>query len=141
MIKLNELISDADYLELPADHRTNLNILLKKLNLFREAYGKPLRVTSGYRSLQHHLEIYAAKGITDQSKIPMKSTHLYGLSADIVPVEYPIKHLHDFINNNMKLIEEIGFWMEDFSVTVSWAHLQIVQYGSWVEGKSLFFKP
>ena len=123
MITLNELLTS------PCDnkeHLENLNDLLIKLNKMREAYGKPLRVTSGYRSMADHLRIYAAKGITDQSKIPMKSKHLYGQAADLVPMDESITAFQFWIKDNIKLMEEIGFWFESFDATKTWAHFQIV---------------
>ena len=134
MITLKELLTS------PCDnkeHLENLEELLVKLNQLRAAYGKPLRVTSGLRDIQKHLAIYAAKGITDQSKIPMKSNHLYGKGADLVPIEDDIGHLHDFINNNVKLMEEIGLYFEAFEYSPQWLHCQSVPPKS---GKR-FFKP
>ena len=112
--------------KVPDEHLTNLYMLMAKLNKLREAYGKPLRVTSGYRTLEHHLEIYRLNGITDHSKIPMKSNHLVGLAADLSTIDDPIEHLHDWINQNIKLMEEIGIWMEAFEYTPMWAHCQAV---------------
>jgi len=123
LITLKELLtSKCDNKE----HLENLEESLVKFNKLRAAYGKPLRVTSGYRSMERHLAIYAAKGITDKSKIPMKSNHLYGFAMDVVPVEDDIKHLQDWIIDNVKLMEEIGLWFEDFSATRTWVHCQIV---------------
>ena len=122
---------------IPAEHFDNLNLLMFKLNRLRAAYGKPLQVTSGYRSMEHHLAIYAAKGITDPKKIPMKSRHLFGMAADLVPVEDPIEHLHDWILNNITLMEEIGLWFEDFSVSKTWVHAQTLPPAS----KKRFFLP
>ena len=112
--------------KLSEEHASNIATLLLKLNKFRLHYGKPLRVTSGYRSMDDHLAIYAAKGITDQSKIPMKSNHLFGLAADVVPIEDDIKHLHDWVLDNISLMEEIGLWFEVFSATPTWCHIQCV---------------
>lgn len=123
------------------EHLENIEDTLIKLNKLRSAYGKPLRVTSGYRSMEDHLRIYAQKGITDKSKIPMQSNHLKGLAADVVPIEDDIKHLQDWILDNVKLMEEIGLWFEDFQFTPTWVHAQIAPYGSWKQGKSRFFKP
>lgn len=126
MIRLQEIISDADWKNIPEEHSANIGKLLVKVNQFRNAYGKPLRVTSGYRSMEKHLAIYAAKGITDQSKIPMKSRHLSGLAVDLVPIEDDIKHLQDWVLDNVKLMGEIGLWFESFDYTPTWVHCQIV---------------
>jgi hypothetical protein len=123
-ITLKELVVRP--MKIPDEHFDNLNLLMFKLNKLRDAYGKPLQVTSGYRSMEHHLAIYAAKGITDPKKIPMKSNHLFGLAADLVPANDRIGHLHDWVLNNIKLCEDVGLWFEDFSATPDWLHCQIV---------------
>jgi len=123
MIEITEL---CDFVRVPFEHQDNLIMLKDKLNQFRSAYGKPLLVTSGYRSLEKHLAIYAAKGITDQSKIPMKSNHLFGLAADLVPIEDDIRHLHDWVWDNIKLMEELNLYFEALSYTPTWLHVQCV---------------
>ena len=62
------------------------------------------------------MELYKEKGITDTSKIPMKSLHLSGEAFDISD---PKQELQKFIKANIKLMEEIGLWFEDFSVTTN----------------------
>ena len=123
MIELKELLKGKDFASLPKDHQGNLMILLEKVNKVRIAYGKPMTVTSGYRSMQEHLDIYRRKGITDQNRIPMKSKHLYGQAVDISD---PKKELQTWCKNNVKLLEEIGLWMEDFAYTSNWVHFQFV---------------
>lgn len=124
-----------ELLKIPKDDWENLEELLDKLNQFRKAYGKPLIVTSGYRSMQDHLRIYADKGITDRSKIPMQSKHLSGLAVDVIAND--IKDLHKFVTDNVQTLEKIGLWVEDLSITTSWLHLQIVPPKS----NQRFFKP
>lgn len=135
MISMKELTGRPMKIEIETE--ANLETLMDRLNILRKAYGKPLQVTSGLRTMEHHLAIYAAKGITDQSKIPMKSNHLIGLAADLVPIEDDIKHLHDWIMNNIPLMEETGIWFEAFEYTPSWLHCQVLPPKS---GKR-FFKP
>ena len=89
------------------------------MNKFRIAYGKPMRVTSGFRSISQHLEIYKKKGITDKSKIPMKSSHLEFKAVDISD---PKGELKEYIKNNLKLVEDLGIYFEDFSATPGWVH-------------------
>lgn len=122
MITFSELVSGP----IPPEHQKNIQILLDKINKLREAYGKPLKVTSGYRSKAKHLAIYAAKGITDQSKIPMQSKHLEGLAVDLIPLDQPIAQFQKWIKDNEKLMAEIGLWFEDFSATKTWVHAQAV---------------
>lgn len=124
--------------ELSSELKSNLEILLKKMNELRSKYGKPMKVTSGYRSKEDQIRIYKDKGITDVSKIPMKSKHLYCQAVDISD---PNKDLQKWCKQNESVLKEIGLWMEDFSATPNWVHFQAVPYASWKEGKSLWFNP
>lgn len=124
MIYLHELIRQQDKdIPISAETEANLDELLIRLNKVRAAYGKPMIVTSGLRTIKHHLEIYAAKGITDRKKIPMKSNHLYGRAADISDTKH---ELQEWCVKNEALLEEIGLWMESFVFTKTWVHFQIV---------------
>jgi hypothetical protein len=125
MISMNELLSNqiADVNMLEPSIQENLNILFEKINVVRTAWGKPMIVTSGLRTMEHHLKIYAGKGITDPKKIPMKSKHLFGQAVDISD---PNRELQDWCKQNISLLESTGLWMEDFSVTKNWCHFQIV---------------
>ena len=138
---MKELIKDAVFEDLDNKIQYNLSVLLDRVNLIREAYNKPMTVTSGLRTLEHHLAIYAAKGITDKTKIPMKSLHLVGLACDLVPIEDDIKHLHDWVRNNEKILEDIGLFYESLSVTLSWLHLQSVPFSSYKKGGKIWFIP
>lgn len=138
MITIEEILKNYKLSDLPKDHEDNLNILLEKANLFRKAYNKSLIVSSGYRSKEDQIRIYKEKGITDISKIPMKSKHLFGQALDFSD---PNGDLKTWVNNNLELMKDIGLWFESFSVTTTWVHIQIVQYGSYKPGGSLFFNP
>lgn len=134
-IVMKELLKkDTSFADLEPEIQRNLEDLLAKLNRLRREYNKPMIITNGYRSLQHHLDIYAKKGITDQSQIPMKSRHLYGLAVD---VSDPNGELKNWINSNIKKCEEIGLWFEDFNATPNWVHIQITPPASGAR----FFKP
>lgn len=133
MISMDELLQGKVKLDdLPEGHQENLAILLDRINQVRVAYGKPMTVTSGYRSLSDHLRIYAEKGITDQSKIPMKSKHLSGQAVDIYDPDGALKN---WAMLHMDLMEKVEFWFEDFTVTTTWVHFQVVPPGS---GKRVF---
>jgi len=138
MISFKELIKDIQLNDIPTKHQQNLSELLKKINVIRAAYAKPLIVSSGYRTMQDHLRIYSAKGITDKSKIPMSSRHLSGEAVDIYD---PNQELQKWCLENLELIESVGLFLEDFSYCKNWVHFQSVPYGSWKPGKSRFFKP
>jgi len=92
----------------------NLNILLKRINKVRDAYGVAMIVTSGLRS--------GAQQMAVNPKAP-KSHHLTGEAVDILDQGGKLKA---WVNENIKLIEEIGLWMEAFESTPNWVHFQIV---------------
>lgn len=117
---MDELLSGAKYEGLENEIQHNLSILLQKVNKVRSLYGKPMIVTSGLRTKQHHLEIYARKGIFPP-KVPMKSNHLFGRAVDFADGDGKLKK---WILENIKQIEEIGLYMEDFSATKTWVHFQ-----------------
>lgn len=123
MIAMSELLAGAKLEDQTPEIQANLTILLDRLNLVRTAWGKPMTSTSGLRTMKHHLEIYAAKGITDPKKIPMKSRHLSGEADDISD---PKRELQAWCKANEAKLAEIGLWMEDFSATPTWVHFQIV---------------
>ena len=124
MISMEELLNKKYKLDDQSEEiQANLQDLLEKVNKVRSTWGKPLTVTSGLRDISDHLRIYAAKGITDQSKIPMKSKHLSGQAVDFSD---PNKELQEWCKENEELLAEIGLWMEDFDATPNWCHFQSV---------------
>lgn len=115
MITLKEIIGSADFNSLPKDHQTNLLILLEKINKVRTARAKPMRVTSGYRTMDDHIRIYrelaTKRGqVFDQTKVPMKSKHLSGQAVDISD---PDGLLFNWTKQNERLLTDIGLWMEE----------------------------
>lgn len=122
MLSLSELLSGHPESSIPAEHLANLNLLLAKVNIIRSKWNQPMTVTSGYRSLAEHLAIYAKKGITDQSKIPMKSKHLYGQAVDIYDPDLSLtKWLKE---NNSQVLVDAGLWCEEGNK--NWVHFQIL---------------
>jgi uncharacterized protein YcbK (DUF882 family) len=135
MIKIEELLKDKKLKDLSVEQQTNLKDLVVRLNKLRAAFGRPMNVTSGVRSLEDHLRIYADKGIRDLKLIPMKSKHLSGQACDFAD---PDNTLKSFLNScTPEQLEEFGLWYEDFVATVGWLHCQSVPPKS---GKR-FFKP
>lgn len=126
MISKQEILNGRDKMY-PADYTQeisdNIDQLLIAINKIRSAYGKPMKVTSGWRSLTDHLRIYREKGITDMIKIPLKSKHLSGQAVD---VSDPNKELQRWCKANEDILEDAGLWLEDFSATPNWVHFQCV---------------
>jgi uncharacterized protein YcbK (DUF882 family) len=137
-ITMKELLGENNLADLPQEHQENLLELLVVANKIRDAYGKPLIVSSGYRSMKEHLAIYAKKGITDVFKIPTRSQHLYGLAVDFAD---PKGNLQKFIMDNQDLLEDLNIFLENFDYTATWTHLQIEPFKSYKPGGLRFFKP
>lgn len=137
-ITINELLNNKYRLEdQSAEIQKNLTELLEKVNKIRVLWGKSMIVTSGLRTMEDHLRIYAQKGITDQSKIPMKSKHLYGQAVDIYDPDLSITNW--LKENDSKILVDINLWCEEGNK--NWVHFQCVPYGSWMQGKSRWFLP
>ena len=139
MIKFKELIQGNLEKDIPASHISNLNELLVRINKIRVLWAKPMIVTSGYRSMSKHLEIYSKinadrkKLGLEPSKVPMGSLHLSGEAVDISDQD---GKLYDWVFANTKILEEIGLWCE-IKDTQKRVHFQIKSPKS---GKR-FFKP
>lgn len=88
--------------------------LLPKLNEFRKAYGKPMRVSSGWRPPTVNAKVKnAAK----------RSNHQLGLACDFVDKD---GLLDKFCMDNLQLLETIGLYLEHPDATPGWCHLQCV---------------
>jgi hypothetical protein len=123
LITKNEILMgrDKEY-PLNSEQETNLDNLWKAINKFRVAYGKPLIVTSGYRPGHYNK---AAGGATN-------SSHLQCLAVDLRDND---GSLATYCLANLKLLEDIGLWLEDprwtkikgpdGKIIGGWVHLQI----------------
>jgi len=121
MISMEELLNNKYKLDDQSDEiQANLAILLEKINKIRAQWGKPMTVTSGLRDMADHLRIYAAKGITDKSKIPMQSKHLSGAAVDISD---PDLELTQWLKDNPSILESVELWCEQGNK--NWTHFQI----------------
>jgi uncharacterized protein YcbK (DUF882 family) len=122
MIVISELLKGQSFDDLPENIQSNLYELLHRVNKIRNAYGKPMVVTSGFRTMEKHLAIYAAKGITDPARIPMRSCHIFGKAVDISD---PNRELQKWVSANVPLLESAGLYCESFVFTKTWIHFQI----------------
>ena len=103
---------------------SNLHRLMVYLDEIREAYGAPIRVSSGYRSPRLNK---AVGGVPD-------SQHLYGLAADLVTEDLPrlfevIRALGGFD----QLIDERP------KSNSRWVHVSIAAEGSKPRGQVLLY--
>lgn len=121
MISFKEVIKGTMISDIPIVHQQNIQELLKRVNVLREAWGKPLIVTSGYRTMQDHVRIYSQKGTVDLSKIPMRSQHLIGCAIDLYDPDLAFtKWLKE---DNSKRLVEAGLYAEEGNS--NWCHLQM----------------
>lgn len=113
MVSMEEILGKYKLEDQSEEIQNNLKILLERVNKIRTAYKVPMIVTSGLRSQ------------ADQTRINPKapqSNHTKGAAVDISDPDGKFKK---WILDNVKLFEDVGLWMEDFSATPNWAHLQI----------------
>lgn len=122
--------------ECPPELEENLKLLLERMNNVRAHYGKPMQITSGLRTKEDHLRIYKQKGITDKSKIPMKSKHLFCLACDVYD---PSGELNEWCTSNEDLLRDIGIWLE--TRQGNWQHFQVWPFGSYKAEGTIWFNP
>lgn len=117
MISMDEILKGRAKLEdLPQDVQNNLAVLLERINKVRAIYGKPMKVNDGLRRP------------TDQPKnAATHSNHLIGAAIDIDDDDSLF--MWNWVKQNLKLMQEIGLWMEDPRWTHgsvgTWMHFQI----------------
>jgi hypothetical protein len=138
VISFKEIIKNTSLSDIPHAHQVSIEELLKRVNIIRAAYGKPMKVTSGLRTRADHIRIYSEKGITDPNKIPWGSQHLSGNACDIAD---PKGELQAWILAHPEIIEQADLYLEDFSATPTWCHFQIKPFKSYKKGGTRFFKP
>ncbi len=138
MIAFKEILGHTAINDISIKEQQNIDDLLKRINIIRDAWAQPMIVTSGYRTLQDHLRIYAAKGITDRSKIPMQSKHLTGNAVDIADPHGEL-YLWLHLQPGIAALDTANMWCE--MRTTGWAHFQRLPYGSYTAGGSRWFLP
>jgi len=112
MISREEVLMGRDKeFPLTPEQEKNLANLLTALNKLRAAYGKPMRITSGYRPGKYNVAAGGAK----------KSSHLTCEACDFAD---PDGKLDAWCLINLPLLEECGLYLEHPMNTVGWCHLQ-----------------
>lgn len=117
MITKDEILKgrDKEYPnEYTKDISDNIDKLLIVLNKIRKEYGQPMTVASGWRP---------SKINESTSNAAKKSNHLLGLAVDIRDIDGKVMR---WCLNNLKLLSDLGVYLEDFRYTPSWVHFQIV---------------
>jgi len=121
MVEVSDLLLEDEITSIPIHYRMNLLILAKKMTMIEQASGIPLKVTSGFRTMKNHMRVYLKKGITDITKIPVRSKHLTGEACDI---EDKGKELQEWCLANESLLIKLELWIENFTLTPNWVHFQ-----------------
>jgi uncharacterized protein YcbK (DUF882 family) len=98
--------------ELSDELKANLEKLTAALNGVRTAYGKPMIVSSGYRSPAKNASIGGAK----------KSHHMSCKACDFKDTD---GSLDTWCLMNQDLLEKLGLWQEHPDATPGWVHLDI----------------
>lgn len=101
----------ADYTKEVSD---NIDKLLIPLNKFRNAYGKPMSVSSGWRPPSINAATPGAA---------KRSNHMLGLACDFRDIDGA---LDKWCIENLKLLEQFGLYLEHPDSTPGWCHLQCV---------------
>lgn len=96
---------------------SNLARLLDSLNQFRDIYGIPMIVTSGYRPGHYNTDAGGAKG----------SAHLVCMACDFADADGAMK---SWIKENPDVLVTCGLWQEAPASTPTWVHLDIRDRGS-----------
>lgn len=126
MITMEEILMNrVKFEDLPKNEQDNLTELLKRVNIVRSAYGKPMKVNDGYRRLQD----------TPKNGSPT-SWHYKGAAIDID--DNDAGDFAKWVIANLQIIKNAGLWVEDIRWTNgcgSWVHFQIYPPKS---GKRIF---
>ena len=104
------------------EHIQNLSdMCVNLLDPLREAWGRPLYVSSGYRGF------YLTKHIKGASKT---SAHDYGLAADLVPLDGDIETFKEFVP---KFLKKYGLpydqWIDEERTTIVKGVPQVSRWG------------
>lgn len=127
MISFKELLHGHSIADVPINHQQNLVDLQTRVNRLREAWGRPLIVTSGYRTA------------ADQARINPKAPRSKHMEGNAVDIADPTGELYAWAVKNEARLTEWGLWCERRQGP--WLHVQRVQYGSYKPNKSRFFNP
>lgn len=99
------------------EQRKHLTELIEHLlDPLREAWGKPIRVTSGFRSAKLNATLGGSK----------TSAHLLGYAADIQPIGESIADFKEFVKDWLK-VSRVHYdqYIDERSAVSEWVHLGI----------------
>lgn len=103
-----------------------IDSILAKMNIVRTLIGRPMFVTSGYRSTEYNKQIGGARN----------SKHTKGQAIDILDTD---GRIFKWCKSNEGVLRQIGLWVENRQGP--WVHFQSVPYRTYKTNKSIFFNP
>lgn len=96
----------------PPSIKENLEKLIEFLNPLREAWGSPIIITSGYRSLELNKILRGSS----------TSAHVTGWAVDMIPQNRKINEFKQFVREYLK-DKEFDQYIDEASGNSSWVHL------------------
>ena len=111
MISLQEMMGLNKYEDLTSELQANAQEELRRVNIFRGIYDKPMYVNSGYRTVEHNASIGGAKN----------SSHCTCQAIDFKDNDGELKK---YISENPDILEKADLYMEAPESTPGWCHLQ-----------------
>lgn len=126
MISMDELLEGKSLEDQSDDIQANLAVLLERVNKIRTLWANAMTITSGLRTMEDHLRIYREKAAKagvpfDESKVPLKSKHLYGQAVDIADSGLG---LTAWLKANPQVLVDAELWCEEGNT--NWVHFQIL---------------
>lgn len=113
VIQRKEILMGRDQqFPLSVELETHLSNLLTALNRFRDLYGKPMFVSSGYRPGHYNSDVGGAKN----------SPHITCEACDFHDVD---GSLDQWCQDNEDVLVQCGLYLESPEQTPGWCHLQI----------------
>ena len=107
------LMNRIKYEDLTPEMKSNLDRLVVALNVVRTAYGKPMTVSSGYRSPEQNA------ALANSAK---RSLHMELKACDFKDAD---GKLDQWCLEHQDLLESAGLWQENPANTGTWCHLDI----------------
>lgn len=127
-ISIQEYLGSSQLSDLSKELIGNANSLIPAVNDVLNKFGEGRRITSGYRSLDKHLDIYerinkkrVAEGLP-KTPVPMGSAHLSCLAVDLEDVD---GRLDQWCLDNIDWLTEKGLYIEEPAKTKNWCHIQL----------------
>ncbi len=116
---MTKFISVTEYLmgrakmeDLSDEQVRNLNTLIPKINDLLEAYGKPVTMSSGYRTAE------------DQARINPKVKHSNHMLCAAIDIFDPDKSFTYWVLQHMQKVVDLDLYLEDPSHCRNWLHIQ-----------------